>query len=94
MFKLKDFAEGAEKQQNAIKIKNELDKLPSKISEIKSYEVGINMIPSERAADIVLISKFNNRPDLENYIIHPEHKLVADFIQKRRETSWSVDYFD
>jgi len=92
MFKLLDFAEDSTKNENALKIKNLLDELPSKIPYIKGYEVGINIIESERSFDISLISAFESKEDLKKYIEHPEHQKAVEFIIKRRQSGISVDY--
>ena len=44
MFKLKDFAEGANKKENALKIKSSLEGLKSKIKEVKYIEVGLLLV--------------------------------------------------
>lgn len=92
MWKLKDFAEGKTKEENAIYIKDLLLALASKISEIKKIEVGINIEKSEAAFDAVLYSEFDNENDLLNYQNHPEHKLVASYIAKIRTDRAVVDY--
>ena len=92
LFRLKDFAEGCTKAENAFKIKSMLEELPALIPQIKYYEVGINIIESSRAGDVSLISTFDCMDDLELYRIHPEHIKVVDFIMKVRSESWSVDY--
>jgi hypothetical protein len=92
VFKLLEEAEGTSKAENAVMIKKMLDELPAKIPFIKGYEVGINIIESERAWDISLISTFDNKEDLNDYIVHPEHQRAGEFIVKRRKSSVSVDY--
>lgn len=92
MFKLKNEAEGATKQENAVKIKTMLDRLPALIPEIKYYEVGINQTDSERAFDICLISHFENWKTLESYRNHPEHIKAVEFILKVNERSAVADY--
>lgn len=92
LFKLLGEAEGASKAENARKIKILLDELPSKIPMIKEYEVGINIIESDRAYDISLISAFDDTVDLKEYLEHPEHKKAVEFISKRRQSSVSCDY--
>lgn len=92
-FKLKDFAEGNPKSENAILMAQTLLDLKSKIKEIKYIEVGIN--DSHAAADnfdAVLISEFESFADLEIYQKHPEHVKAADFIKKIRDTRACVDY--
>ena len=92
MFKLKDEAEGFTKSENAKKIKELLDSLPAKISEIRGYEVGINIKDSERAYDICIYSTFDSMESLKSYIEHPEHQKAVEFILPRRSESKSCDY--
>jgi len=92
MWKLKDFAEGAGKQENARNIKSELERLNGEIGEIKFLEVGINVDDSADSYDIVLYSEFDNITDLEAYKNHPEHIGVGDFIGKVRLERKVVDY--
>ncbi|MDQ1266742.1 MAG: hypothetical protein QG635_1894 [Bacteroidota bacterium] len=92
LLRLKEFAEGAGKNENIAKMKRLLEELPALIDEIKYYEIGINQMPSERASDIVLISEFETWDDLTIYLNHPEHLRVADFVMKVKEESRSIDY--
>lgn len=92
LFKLKPFAEGASKEENAKRIKHELEALEKKIPQIKKMEVGINSIPSDGAYDIAICSEFADEADLAVYANHPEHKKIADFAAKVRESRVVVDY--
>ena len=92
MWKLKDFAEGASKAENAIRIKEELEGLMENIIEIKAIEVGININPTEAAYDVVLYSEFEDEAALEIYQNHPEHLRLGDFISKVRTERAVVDY--
>ena len=92
MFRVKDEAEGATKQENLDKMKVMLEALPSKIKEIKYYEVGLNYNQSERASDIVIISAFDSKETLATYSAHPEHRKVVDFILKVSYESRVVDF--
>ena len=92
MWKLKDFAEGCSKEENAAKIKAMLEELKGKIGQIVSLEVGINAIPSAMAYDAVLISEFESEQKLEEYQKHPEHVKVSGFVAKVRESRAVVDY--
>jgi hypothetical protein len=92
MWKLKDFAEGADKKENAIKIKRLLEGLQETIREIHAIEVGININDTPSAYDIVLYSTFISPRDLEAYLNHPEHLKVGDFISKVRLDRTVVDY--
>lgn len=92
MWKLKEFAEGAGKLENAQKIKTMLEGLKGKIQEIISLEVGINLNSSDMAFDAVLISEFSDLKALEAYKKHPEHVKVSDFVAKVRVDRAVVDY--
>lgn len=92
MWKLKEFAEGACKKENAEKIKAMLEGLVGKIEQIKSCEVGVNVNDSDMAYDAVLISVFADEKALNEYQVHPEHMKVREFVSKVREARTVVDY--
>jgi hypothetical protein len=92
MWKLKDFAEGATKEQNAKKMKTDLEALKNKIPQIRHIEVGVNFLPSDAAYDVALYSEFATEEDLALYQKHPEHKSVGAFVEKVRESRVVVDY--
>jgi hypothetical protein len=92
LWKLKDFAEGADKHQNARKIETMLLGLKERIPQLKEIEVGINVLPSDASYDVALYSSFNNEHDLEIYQKHPEHLKVAEFVSAVRENRVVVDY--
>lgn len=92
MWKLKETAEGKSKLENALVMKEMLESLPGKISEIRFLEVGINIMPSDASYDVVLYSEFRDEAALSAYQEHPEHVKVADFVAKIREVRAVVDY--
>ena len=92
MIKLKDYPAAMERKAKIETIKAELEALPEKISEIKYYEVGINIAVSPVAYDIVLISEFENMKDLNTYREHTEHKRVLDIIAESKDSSIVTDY--
>lgn len=92
MWRLKDFANGVNKEENARKLKSHLESLKSKIKEIKHIEVGINIKSSDAASDVVLYSEFDSMDELEAYQRHPEHMKVVDFVNEIRLERRVVDY--
>lgn len=92
MWKLKDFAEGADRARNAKRVKIELEALKNLIPQIWHIEVGVNCIESDAAYDVVLYSVFKSQADLDAYQNHPDHRAVAEFIGKLRESRVVVDY--
>ena len=57
MWKLKDTAEGADKKENAVKIKRLIEALQTKMDHIKTLEVGINQRLSEQGYDVVVLKR-------------------------------------
>lgn len=93
MWKLKDFAEGASREENARKLKAKLEALEGTIPELQKAEVGINFDASPAAYDVVLYSEFADRDALRAYQRHPEHqRLISEFLDKVRIDKKVVDY--
>ncbi|MBC8062489.1 MAG: Dabb family protein [Clostridiaceae bacterium] len=92
MWKLKEVAEGASKEENAVKIKEKLEALKDKIEVIKSIEVGINVNLSDMAYDVVLNSQFDNLDALNEYQNHPEHIKAGEFVGAVTEKRVVADY--
>ncbi|MFA9407406.1 MAG: Dabb family protein [Candidatus Dadabacteria bacterium] len=94
MWRLKDEAAGATKEENALKLKDALESLKGKIESLKAAEVGINFNPSPAAFDVVLYSEFEDQDGLNAYQNHPEHVKIADFVGEIRTDRAVVDYED
>lgn len=92
MFKLMEIPDRKQKEALKLEVKKRLEALPSKISVIRSLEVGMNVVAQERAFDIVLISIFDNLDDLETYRVHPVHQEFVEYVSQIREKAASVDY--
>lgn len=84
------FREG--EQENMLLFRERLLALKGQISEIRSIEVGINVNPSERSYDAVLVADFDSLEALEAYSVNPLHQAVSDFCKTIRTGSVSVDY--
>jgi len=92
LWKLKDYAEGASKKENALKVKKVLEDMVGKIPGIITLEVGLNFETSDAASDIALYSEFESREALDAYQIHPIHVKVKDFISSVRTERRVADY--
>jgi hypothetical protein len=92
MWKLKEFAEGKDKLENAKIIKMGLEDLKNKINQIRCIEVGININESEQAYDVVLYSEFDSVEDLNLYQNHPDHVRISEFITNLRDVRVVTDY--
>ncbi len=94
MWKLKEFAEGKTKAENALIMKESLERLVGIVPEIKSLQVGINEKTSDMAYDAVLISTFEDADALARYKVHPEHVKVSDYCKKIRDSRVFVDFHE
>jgi hypothetical protein len=92
LWKLKENVEGKLKADNARMLKRELESLPGKIKEIRTFEVGINFSTEQDAYDLSLIAEFANKNDLETYLNHPEHQRVVTILRRLRDSRIVVDY--
>jgi hypothetical protein len=92
MWQFKDEAEGKSKAENCRYIKEQLESLPAVIPFIRKLEVGINEYTTPMSSDMVLVTEFDSKDDLDLYAVHPEHVKVSDFVSKVRLSRSVVDY--
>lgn len=97
MWKLKEVSNGKSKLENAKTIKEMLEALPAKISQIKQLEVGISVKAADNSVtdfdyDACLVTLFDSLEDLDIYQNHPDHKAVSAFVATVREGRCVVDY--
>lgn len=92
MWRLKDSAQGASKQENAQKMKEMLEALQGIIPEIKQIKVGMNITQSDAAYDVALYSQFESLDALNVYQKHPEHEKCKEFISQIVKERALVDY--
>ena len=92
VWKMREEAEGADKQENALKIKVLLESLKDRIPGVIKLEVGINFSAAEGSGDIVLYSEFADRAALEAYQLHSEHQNAAELVRSVVTERRLVDY--
>lgn len=93
MWKFKEVAEDAAKEENLRKAKSFLDSLPPMIPQIKLFEVGIDMLHSDTSYDLILISGFDDEVSLLTYQKHAEHVTVVKFLRKVQAAKIVVDFY-
>ncbi|MBJ6726901.1 Dabb family protein [Geomesophilobacter sediminis] len=88
LFKLKDAtAEGIQKAQEL------LLSMDGKVEMLRHLEVGVDVIRSERSADIALVTKFDSLADLQAYQVHPYHaNEVAAYMRSVCSQVVAADY--
>ena len=81
-----------DKREEMLVFKDRLLALKGQIPEIRAMEVGININPSDRSFDAVLVSEFDSLEALKSYSVNPLHVAVSDFCKTIRTQSVSCDY--
>lgn len=91
LFKLKDEVSVAEKLVVMNQFKEAIEALPTRISFIRSIEVGLNINPGE-TWNIALYSEFDTLEDVKRYATHPDHVAAGKIIAEAKESRSCVDY--
>ena len=92
MWKLKDFAEGADRATNAVIMKNKLDACAALVPGTLKFEVVLAQPGLEATYDIVLYSEFASKAALDAYAEHPSHVAIKPFVAAVRESRQCMDY--
>lgn len=94
MWKFKEFALGASKAENALKMKTSLEGLMGVVPQLKYVQVGIDFKQTAMSYDAVLITRFENEEDLAAYKVHPAHAAISSFCKEIRESRVVCDYYE
>jgi antibiotic biosynthesis monooxygenase (ABM) superfamily enzyme len=92
MWKLKDFAEGADKAANMEKMKQKLESCAQLVPGTLKFEVALAQPGLEATYDVVLYSEFDSKASLDAYADHPVHVAVKPFIGAVRSERQCMDY--
>ncbi len=87
LFKLKDRSpEAVQKTADVLR------SMEGRIATLQAIEVGVNVVPSPRAYDLALITRFASLPDMELYQAHPIHQDVLAHMREVMESAAAVDF--
>jgi hypothetical protein len=67
-------------------------KMPQKITEIRSFSLGFDVVGSERSWDAAIVADFDTIEDMQKYATHPVHLPVAAISVPNCEQMVSVDF--
>lgn len=88
MCKLKDPS-----PEKAAELRQLLLSMEGKVPQLRSIEVGINIVPSERAYDLVLITRFDSLEAMNAYQVDPyHHDVVLPQVRAASAGVVAVDY--
>ena len=92
MWRVAAESEGRDQAALIEEMQARLRALPAQIEEIREFEVGRNIKASDFAADVVLISSFDDEAAFERYVVHPAHQDAVAFIGPVVTDRRVVDY--
>lgn len=79
--------------ENISLMRSRLLALQATIPQILSIEVGGNIVPSDRAYDVVLITRFTSLQTMQEYQVHPDHqRVLTEVIRPLTSSVVAVDY--
>ena len=88
LFKLKEAT-----AENVEAARQRLLSMDGKVELLRQLEVGVDLIRSERSADIALYTKFDSLEDLQAYQVHPYHaNEVAAYMRSVCSSVVAADY--
>lgn len=70
----------------------QLESLPGRVPTLRHLEVGRNVVPSGRAYDLALITRFDDLAGMEAYQVHPAHQEVLAYMRTVIASAAAVDY--
>ncbi|MCW7752616.1 Dabb family protein [Desulfobotulus sp. H1] len=92
LFRLKEKARGLSLEANVGELRDMLEALPQKISDIRFLEVGVDVLKTGHSSHISLITEFDDEAAFTRYVQHPDHQKVLAFLQGVLEERRVVDY--
>ena len=88
LFKLKERT-----PEEVEKARDMLLSMEGKVEQLRHLEVGVDLIHSERSADVALVTKFDSLDDLQAYQVHPYHgEVVAPYMRSVSASVVAADY--
>lgn len=92
IWKLKEYAEGADRAANAVKMKAMLDGCAHIVPGILKFEAVLAQPGLESTYDLILYSEFADKAALDAYQDHPTHVAIKPFVGAVRAERQCMDY--
>ncbi len=73
-------------------LEQSLKALPATIADIDGFEVGRDVVRSERSYDLALISGFADLAAMQRYQVHPDHQAVGAKVRRLCSGVATVDF--
>jgi hypothetical protein len=84
--------DGLNKDETIMTLKLKLEGLTAEIDFLNKVELGTGFNDSATRRDVVLYTEFGTIQDLANYLVHPAHKKVGEYVRSVVCDRIDVDY--
>lgn len=91
-FKMKEEAEGRKGTENAKMLADKFNDISGKIPGVISVDTGFNYNKEKQFYELCLIQEFESDKALQDYLVHPLHMEVRDFVFNVIDHRMVVDY--
>lgn len=78
--------------ENVEAVITKLRTLEGNVPTLNSIEVGVNVVESDRAYDIGIVTRFDDLAAMDAYQVHPFHQGILAFMKDKVETVVAIDY--
>ena len=79
-------------ESEVAEVEKRLRGLPGIIAEIKEFEMGRDVLHSERSYDFALVSEFEDLEKMQRYQVHPTHQKIVGKLKEICDTILVVDF--
>ena len=79
-------------QEDAREAAERLRGLMGVVDTLRSIEVGVDELRTDRSWDLCLITRFDDKAAMDAYQAHPAHQEVVAFIRERATSAAAVDW--
>jgi hypothetical protein len=87
LFRLKD-----RRHDPIVATRDRIARIEGRIPALRSIQVGVNIVVSDHACDIALVTTFDSMDDLHAFQAHPVHLELLREVMPRYEAFWTVDF--
>jgi len=91
-FKMKEEAEGRAGTENAKMLAEKFTDISGKIPGVVSVETGFNYNSEKQFYELCLYQAFESKQALQDYLVHPLHMEVRDFVFNVIDHRMVVDF--
>lgn len=92
LFKFKPFENLQDKDVYYSRLVNAFATLCDDIPQLKSFEIGFDILESEASYDFIVNAEIENLNDLKIYANHPKHLIAAKVVRERAIDRKVIDY--